>query len=306
MECIIVYNPHSGKGKFVKKLPMVLQKLKLHGIVVREVFQSQHVGSITSFISRAFAENPVGLLIISGGDGTFNEALQAIMVLPVKPRIGYLPSGTANDLAGILGIPKNLMKALDLILQKHCMAMDIGKIGDQYFSYVTGCGKFTSVSYDPWFPKMKRKLGRMYYMLAALHTLPQDASMHVTVVSNTGEVVTGNFFLLLCLNAQRVGGFHYQLRIPAKLNDGEMELVLFQQKRVTFLFHLVRFFMFGDYIRGGFQMIRGSEFSVTIDKEVCFNVDGEKNVCTEKVKIQVLPKALHIYASPKKIKLFEK
>ncbi len=53
-------------------------------------------------------------LIFSGGDGTFNLVLGGVGERKVD--LGYLPSGTANDVARSLGIPKNVKKALKVIL----------------------------------------------------------------------------------------------------------------------------------------------------------------------------------------------
>ena len=52
------------------------------------------------------------VFLVAGGDGTANEVLNGVMRSPIKPALGLLPSGTANDTAAILGINKNIKKKL--------------------------------------------------------------------------------------------------------------------------------------------------------------------------------------------------
>ena len=64
------------------------------------------VAVLSSSITGDYAKENLPLrLIILGGDGTFNEALQGISSYD-NMKIGYIPTGSSNDLARDLGIPK--------------------------------------------------------------------------------------------------------------------------------------------------------------------------------------------------------
>jgi diacylglycerol kinase family enzyme len=58
----------------------------------------------------------VDLLIAVGGDGTLNEVVHGLMELSeaVRPTLGIVPLGTANDFANGCGIPRDPKKALSL------------------------------------------------------------------------------------------------------------------------------------------------------------------------------------------------
>ena len=47
-------------------------------------------------------------IIFSGGDGTVNDVVNAVMKLDKQPILGYLPSGTCNDFARSLKKRKKL------------------------------------------------------------------------------------------------------------------------------------------------------------------------------------------------------
>ena len=53
-------------------------------------------------------------ILVLGGDGTINEVLNGIQNFE-KTKFGIIPTGSGNDFARGLGIPKNTKKALDII-----------------------------------------------------------------------------------------------------------------------------------------------------------------------------------------------
>ena len=66
-----------------------------------------------------FAEN-LGLnydvILCCGGDGTLNETVNGAVMLPKKRPIGYIPTGSTNDLASTIGIPSDIRSAVQLIV----------------------------------------------------------------------------------------------------------------------------------------------------------------------------------------------
>lgn len=56
------------------------------------------------------------MVVVSGGDGTLNEAVKALMSLPVKIPLGYIPSGSTNDFASSMSIPKKMTDAAQDIM----------------------------------------------------------------------------------------------------------------------------------------------------------------------------------------------
>lgn len=76
-------------------------------------------------------QDDVDLVIVGGGDGTLNGALQGLV--GTKLPLGLLPLGTANDLAKTLGIPNDLDAACDVIAQGHSRRIDVGRVNDAYF-----------------------------------------------------------------------------------------------------------------------------------------------------------------------------
>lgn len=67
----------------------------------------------------------------SGGDGTLNETVGAVLHLDERIPIGYIPSGTTNDFARSLGIPKDMIEAAKVIVKGRTFNCDIGMVDGQ-------------------------------------------------------------------------------------------------------------------------------------------------------------------------------
>lgn len=86
------------------------------------------VRQLAAQITAEHAAEPDLTLIVLGGDGTINETLQGIAD-PSKVILGYIPTGSSNDLARDLGISKDPKAALNLILHNNTpRAMDLGRL----------------------------------------------------------------------------------------------------------------------------------------------------------------------------------
>ena len=112
MTCIFIYNPVSGKGKIVAQKDYIVKELKEKFDKV-DVYATKCAGDMSRVAREAVGKYDA--IIFSGGDGTFNELLQGIAAFDELPILGYIPTGTTNDIAHTLGIPIRLRKALKTI-----------------------------------------------------------------------------------------------------------------------------------------------------------------------------------------------
>jgi diacylglycerol kinase family enzyme len=73
--------------------------------------------------------NLYSALVIIGGDGTVQEAVNGMLVRSdgQKLPVGIVPNGYSNDMARALGI-SSLEKALDTLCRKESVAMDSVKV----------------------------------------------------------------------------------------------------------------------------------------------------------------------------------
>lgn len=101
---MMIINPAAGKGGFKRSLPDALRLLSDTGYAV-SLFFTECRGHATELATQYAGAFPY--LLVLGGDGTLAEAIAGLMPLAERPKVGYIPIGTANDVARTIGLPKN-------------------------------------------------------------------------------------------------------------------------------------------------------------------------------------------------------
>ena len=127
----IVVNPvsQSGRGKrYFNKIEPIFKEKK----IPYKVFFSEYHGHISEIVEELtynaeHTDEDLNLMIL-GGDGTMNEALQGIHTFD-KVNLIYIPTGSSNDLARALGISRKPIEALCHVLEHpQTCKIDIGTI----------------------------------------------------------------------------------------------------------------------------------------------------------------------------------
>ena len=294
MRCLFMYNPVSGRGRIAKKADYIVRKLQEKYDTV-DVYATKGVGDM----ERAAHEAPhkYDAIIFSGGDGSFNEVVQGIGALECPPELGYIPSGTVNDIAHSLGIPKGLKKAVKTVLTGDNVLVDCMKVNERYAMYVVAAGAFTSASYMT--PQaQKKRIGRIAYGLEGSKKNLRFEVFDVTVRSGDYEVKTPSV-LVVFMNGKCVAGI--KLNKHGSMADGKIEFAAIRQKenpnlfrRIRAFFALVHLFIFGYRVKDKLiTKFSASEFEIETDDNVVWNFDGEKGI-SGKVKVCVLPKKINM------------
>ena len=122
---LFIYNPHAGKGAMRNKLSDVMEIFMQAGfeVTVYATMQQQEATDIVKEKGMDFDR-----VICSGGDGTLHEVTYGLMELPLekRPRCGYIPTGTVNDFATGIKLPKRILKAAQIVAGNSSHAYDIG------------------------------------------------------------------------------------------------------------------------------------------------------------------------------------
>ncbi|GAB5521423.1 MAG: hypothetical protein RhofKO_36740 [Rhodothermales bacterium] len=126
--------------------------------------------SMTEVIQRLI-HSGIDTLVIGGGDGTLNEAVNVVMPLPTveRPVLGLLPLGTGNDFARCCDLPLgDVEAAVEHLLSAQPTPVDVMQVNDRYcINAITG-GDLTQVTTAA--PDaLKQGLGRFVYWWRGLH-----------------------------------------------------------------------------------------------------------------------------------------
>lgn len=293
-----IYNPESGSGKIERNSQYIIDAFTAKGHVI-DVLKTKK-----SLDAKRYAiESDHDMLLVAGGDGTLNEVVNGLMTKEKRPKIAYIPTGTVNDVAHMLGISMNVKKAVKLILETgEVKKMDVSKINDTYFTYAAATGRFTKASYDVK-RKDKKRFGILAYVVRGITDLLFDYKMPMKITYD-GGVLEKTFTLLLFLNGPRVGGRNLNLMKKSKLNDGKIEARIFEHRRFWMLIKILTFFAIGGLVMRGGHRLTSSFYEIEAEHDqadIDWNTDGEK---TEKnsVRIDVIQEAIEIYVSKRAAK----
>ena len=243
---LFTYNPNSGKGAVKAALSDIISTFTKGGYDVM-VHPTCCAGDAIDFISQRGRD--FDLIVSSGGDGMLHELAYGMSAGKVDCPCGYIPSGTVNDFASSLNIPKDMQKCAAMIMQEHFQPVDLGRFNGGYFAYISAFGWFTDVSYvTP--QKTKNVLGSFAYFLQGLKSFEprylKENSGRVRITWEHG-VIEDDFIYCMIGNTHSVGGMKNLVPDGASLTDGMLDCMFVKSpKNLADLDELNRFMLNHD------------------------------------------------------------
>ncbi len=132
----IIYNPKAGTRKVQKRWEEIRGYIESRGVDFDYV-HSEGYGSVER-LARTLANNGYRTIVVVGGDGALNDALNGILSSSVEQKtdiaLGVIPNGIGNDFARFWDIEfDDYKKAVDTIINRRTRLVDVG-----FCSYHTG------------------------------------------------------------------------------------------------------------------------------------------------------------------------
>ncbi len=222
---LFIYNPRAGKELLKAQLSDIIDIFVKAGYEV-VVYPTQSYRDAYKKILE-FDASRYELIVCSGGDGTIDEVVTGMMHRSTRIPIGYIPTGTTNDFANSLHIPKGLLKAADNAVNGVVFPCDVGQFNDDIFVYVAAFGIFTDVSYETK-QEVKNILGHLAYVLEGTKRLFNVPSYRIRV-THDGEEIEDEFILGMVTNSRSVGGFRNMIGKNVVFDDGLFEVTLIRK-----------------------------------------------------------------------------
>jgi len=223
---LFVYNARSGKSQVKRYLADIIDNFIKAGYYV-EAYPTQGVRDAKRQI--AGRGQNYDLVVVAGGDGTLNEAIAGMMTLGNEISIGYIPTGSTNDFAVGLKLPKNILHASEIAVNGTPTCLDVGGFNRKTFIYIAAFGSFTDVSYST--PQdLKNLLGHSAYMIEAIKEFGNIMTTHhFKIERENGEIIEDDFIYGMVTNSVSAGGFKGITGKNICLNDGLFEVTLLKK-----------------------------------------------------------------------------
>lgn len=298
-----IINPTSGRGKPAKCWPRIQEIFRAENWEFDATF-TQRPGE-ASEIARQAAKNGFELIVPVGGDGTIHEVVNGLFAdgKAINPQatLGLIPSGTGNDLARVLGLPREtLAAARHLATSKRSRAIDLGE------ATVTAKGKsvrhlFTNDADLGFAAKVVERLerggkfsrGTAPYFIALLRTALEHRNQAMQL-KTADHVMNEPLTTVLVCNGQSTGA-GMKVAPDAILDDGLFDVVVVRAlSRLEIFRHAPKIYN-GTHVKlPQVSVLRAQSVTLTSPERVPIVTDGEL-VGETPASFRVLPGALRVH-----------
>ena len=286
---MLIVNPAAGNGSGVLSIGPAMEVLYRGGFIPT-IYYTLGTGEATKHVLEHAME--FDCVVCVGGDGTLSETVAGLAQLQSPPPLGYIPQGTANDVAASLNIPRRPIQAAKIIVEGGSRKQDVGKFNENdYFTYIAAFGAFTEVSYET--PREnKQSLGHLAYVLQGMSQLPKISPYH-TIVEYDGGVIEDDLIFGSVSNTKSVGGIVKLKKLGIELNDGLFEVTLVQNPANVIEMNKIVSDVLTQNFRGNrVVMFQSKRVKFTFDKPVKWTRDGEAGGAHQEVVLENLHSAI--------------
>ena len=295
MNILLIINPVSGRQKSPALMFSVVNFLTQNNCVTT-AFTTTHPGHATTIVETHASRH--SRIICCGGDGTLNEVLSGLAHLDPPIPVGYIPTGTTNDLAHAIGLASNIKRAMFLSLFGKMRTLDLGvfNLGEgsnRYFSYVASFGAFSNVAYETpqW---LKNRLGRASYFFYGLSEIADIKGRQVKVVADD-TVIEGDFVYGSVSNSTIIGGMVKLPEDAIQLDDGKFEVMLIKTPKTPLDLHqIIQQLANQSYNGDAVLFFTAGQVDFIFEETTPWTVDGEFAGGSKAVSISNMQKKIQV------------
>ncbi|MBD2340372.1 lipid kinase [Calothrix sp. FACHB-156] len=285
---LLLVNHHARQGQ--KRLTEAIQCLQERGLDLIEE-STENPKRLTEIIQHY--RNQVDLVIVGGGDGTLNAAVDGLVDTQLP--LGILPLGTANDLARTLEIPNSLPEACKIIASGEQRRIDLGWVNGKHFFNVASMGLSVRIT-ERLTKEAKRRWGVFAYVATALQVIWESRPFSAEIRMN-GESIRVRTVQIAVGNGRYYGGGMAVVH-DATIDDQRLDLYSLEIKNWWQIILLLPSMREGKHIKWReVRAYQGQEMEVYTRKPRPINTDGEITTYTP-AHFRVIPKAVSVFVPP--------
>lgn len=320
----IIVNPasKSGKGRMIwTGLEHILREEN----IPYKILYSKGIGHVKKTVEKLTAPDKNGKsgppikLIILGGDGTMNEALQGIRDFD-RVQLGYIPAGSSNDLARDLQLPKDPAVILRRILEeKHTRTMDLGLLtynnasgehsqmntgnasSQRFFAVSCGIGFDAAVCQKAFTSRFKNTLnrlglGKLTYLAIALQQLIAARLVSCDIyLDEEKDPIHLKRFLFTAFMIHKYEGGGFQFCPMADETDGKLDLcVVGRIPKPIIMVALPTAFFGKHYIFPSIRHYTASKVTFRTSSPLWVHTDGEVSRTADSITVSCLPQKIRL------------
>jgi len=247
---------------------------------------------ILAAVDAALARAP-DVIVAGGGDGTVSSVAGALVGKPAA--LGVLALGTLNHFARDAGVPADLERAVQTVVDGRRVEVDVAEVNGRIFINNSGLGLYPDIVRHR--ERQQRRLGRgkwpalAWATLAALRRYP---FLVVRLVVDGDERVRRTPFVFIGNNEYRMDGFAIGERTD--LDRGRLSLYVAQRPgRLKLLLLALRALTGRLRQARDFDALGAAEIVIESRRQrLHVSADGEVTTMTPPLRYRIRPRALAV------------
>ena len=287
----VVINPASGQDQYILN---TINRVFRDFEVTWDVSVTQKSGDALRYARQAI-DDGADVVAAYGGDGTVMEVAEGVAGGEIPMAI--LPGGTANLMSVELGIPKDLTKAAQLIVDPNSVIrrVDMGQVSEKKFMLRIGIG-FAGEKVKIADREMKDRWGILAYSIAGLKALTTVAQAHYQITVD-GVVYETDGKTCLIDNAGNMGMQGVTASKSISVSDGLLDVIVVRDASVASFIEVGKEMLDRDIDPQAVRHWQGRDIKIECDPPQTVVGDGEIWDPTP-ISAKVLPGVLPILTYP--------
>ncbi|MEX1247475.1 MAG: diacylglycerol kinase family protein [Anaerolineales bacterium] len=291
----LIFNPTAGKtDASPSQLVEIITELQKKQMAP-EVYVFDGSQDLKAIVKRALRDE-TNLVVASGGDGTIDSV--AAELAGTDLTLGILPTGTSNNLALNLRIPRDLDEAADLLRSGVRVKIDMGVAKTtkekSYFLELATLGLIT----DIYSPGDDFRRGDVLKAGEVISTIASSTPSLITLKMDNKKELSLAAYSLMVTNMPYIGR-NFRLDRSVSFRDRRLDVFVFTELSKFGLVNYAIRYLQGEINDETVQHFRVKKVSIAANPEMAINVDG-RPLAGNEVTISVKPEALHVMAGTTK------
>lgn len=301
-----IVNIKSRTGKARKIWEEIREVLDARGVEY-EYHVTEYAGHAVE-IARKLLRKHEGVLkiVVLGGDGTFNEVINGAREHD-RIQLGYIPTGSGNDLSRGLGLSKEPLENLERILNSTedwhmdlgCVSWDEGE-SKRYFGVSTGVGVDADVCRRVLHSNLKKilnklGLGKLTYIIITLQSLFAMPNLTARIIVDGVDYGKKDKGIFIAFMNHRCEGGGVPMSPQADAFDGKLNMCCVSGlKKLACLPALVKLMGAKHESLSAYLGVFFKEADIILETPFVWHTDGEIITYNTVMHIECLPGALRI------------
>ncbi len=300
----IVVNPVGASGKAWKQWKQVEPVFAKAGF---KLYRSSGKRSIEEICRKLTSRGKTVKLVVIGGDGSFNEAVNGIVDFD-KTLFGFIPCGTGNDLERDMDLEQDRIKLAKQITEGRVRReSDIGELTAEIYGHTVvrrfnissdigfGAATCAHVSTSRIKPFLNLiGLGRLSYLIEAVRVCFTSGQPKVRITCNGRTRVYGKCLCAIAMNHRCEGG-GFRFCPDADFQDRKLDICIGNDMSRAAFMKMLPLAYLGKHLKlKGVYSERTDSILMECREPQWVHTDGEVLGKTRRAQMRIIPEKLKL------------